>query len=274
MKFAWCTDIHVNFLVTQERETFYDMLKEVDGILISGDIDEAKKIAETMTHMAKYTKKNIYFVLGNHDYYEGSVASVRAEMETICKENPLLHYLTDGNVPVIGNTLITGVDGWADTRYGNVRVSHVVLNDEHYIKDLRNHISNWWYAPNPTAKKWDKRKELADYDADLLLKNTTEAIDNAFVPVKRVIILTHIPPFPEACKHKGQLSDANYLPFYASKATGDVLLTLADKYPEITFSVFCGHTHGSACFQVKPNMCVKAGESVYGVPSIQEIIKI
>ncbi len=283
MKLAWCTDIHVNFLKEEEREAFYDTLKEADGVLISGDIDEAPSIYKTMAHMGGYIEKPIYFVLGNHDYYCGTVTDVRAQMKDLCNQSDFLHYLTtciDSRgkpscyiMPLEG-ILIAGVDGWADTRYGDVSRSRVVLNDEHYIKDLKNHITAVHYGKDRTLQQWDKRKELADADAKTLYEQVDDACDQQIVPISKVIILTHIPPFPEASKHRGVQSDDNYLPFYASKATGDVLLTLAGKYPTIDFEVFCGHTHGEAIYQATPNMVVNAGEAAYYHPRIQRIITV
>lgn len=274
MKLAWCTDIHVNFLKKEECEPFYDTLKESDGVLISGDISEAPSIAETMVHMADYIQKPIYYVLGNHDYYNGSVCDVRKSLYELNIENNNLNYLTDSTLISIGDdTIITGCDGWADTRYGHAFKSHVVLNDEVYIKDLSDHVIKWVYGTPGAVGHWDKRKELADKDAAHLKESVINFLNNVSV-VKKVIILTHIPPFPEASKHRGVRSDDNYLPFYASKATGDALLDLAALYPDIQFLCLCGHTHGKAVFQARSNLLVKAGEAVYGFPRIQEMIEI
>lgn len=299
MKLAWCTDIHLNFLNDHKREEFYDkfMTDDIDAVLISGDIAEATNIDYIMIEMGNYIKKPIYFVCGNHDFYEGSVSSVRLSLDEAQKKCPYLHYLTMGHYNVIHlygvnvlysfGVMVIGIDGWADTRYGDVWKSHVALNDEHYIKDLRDHQTEYNYGTPGKVGKWDKRKELADSDAQSLKNGITSALesrdelnplmDQCFYDgstIKKIIILTHIPPFPEASKHRGVQSDDNYLPFYASKATGDVLMELATKYPDVDFLCLCGHTHGAADFQALPNLRVKAGECEYRYPCIQEIIEI
>ena len=38
-------------------------------------------------------RRPIYFVLGNHDYYFGSIDKVRKAVKQLCQERPNLHYL-------------------------------------------------------------------------------------------------------------------------------------------------------------------------------------
>lgn len=278
MKLAWCTDIHLNFLNDHKREEFYDkfMTDDIDAVLISGDIAEATNIDYIMIEMGNYIKKPIYFVCGNHDFYEGCVSSVRLSLVETMNKCEYLKYLTISGcaIDLTDPVIIAGTDGWADTRYGDVWKSHVALNDEHYIKDLRDHQTNYNYGTPGKVGKWDKRKELADADAEQLKRDILNIEGEMDSITKKVIILTHIPPFPEASKHRGVQSDDNYLPFYASKATGDVLIELATKYPDVDFLCLCGHTHGAADFQALPNLRVKAGECEYRYPCIQEIIEI
>jgi predicted phosphohydrolase len=274
MKLAWCTDIHINFLKDVQRDSFYDTLREYDGVLISGDIAEAPSLVDTMVTMENIIQKPIYFVLGNHDYYNGSIADVRKKMKDLRRGSQFIRYLPDRWSIFNDGILIAGLDGWADTRYGDISRSHVCLNDERYIKDLRDHITAVHYGKDRTLRQWAKREELADADANWFYEQVTDVLDQKIVPISRVIILTHIPPFPEVSKHRGVQSTNDYLPFYASKATGDVLLKLAEQYPNITFEVFCGHTHGEAMYKAKSNMIVKAGESEYFAPRINGIVEI
>src|SRR5947208_3548725 len=61
---------------------------------------------------------------------------------------------------------------------------------------------------------------------------------------ERIIVLTHVPPFREACWYEGQISNDDWLPFFTCKAVGDVILDHAERHPKIRFEVYCGHTHG------------------------------
>ena len=79
MKLAWVTDIHLNFLDPSERTRFCDRIKETqpDGVLVGGDIAKATTFESELRRMERRIQKPIWFVLGNHDFYGGSVAGVR-----------------------------------------------------------------------------------------------------------------------------------------------------------------------------------------------------
>lgn len=88
-KIAWLTDIHLNFLKLAERVQFYNRVAEIDAdkILITGDIAEAKEVCEILVEFSQHVNTSIYFVLGNHDYYFGSVTNVRENIQALCKQN-------------------------------------------------------------------------------------------------------------------------------------------------------------------------------------------
>lgn len=97
MKIAWLTDIHLNFLKVEARKKFYRQIVETsaDRILINVDIAEAKDVCEILHEFSTYTNKPIYFVLGNHDYYFGSVNSVREKVRALCAQNKNLIWLEE-----------------------------------------------------------------------------------------------------------------------------------------------------------------------------------
>jgi len=89
-KIAWLTDIHLNFLKPAARMQFYNRVAEadVDKILITGDIAEAKDVCEILDEFSQHVENSIYFVLGNHDYYFGSFANVRENSKLIWLGTP------------------------------------------------------------------------------------------------------------------------------------------------------------------------------------------
>lgn len=163
------------------------------------------------------------------------------------------------------NTILLGQDGWADGRLGDYQNSPVSLNDSRMIADLfqekmlsRQHLLQ-------------KMQALADLDASALKNDLTQAIKQQ---PQRIIVLTHVPPFKEASQHMGQVSDDNFLPYFSSKAIGDVLMPFAMENPSIDFLVLCGHTHSDAEYQPQSNLIVKVGKAEYYKPIIQEIITL
>jgi Icc-related predicted phosphoesterase len=102
-----------------------------------------------------------------------------------------------------------------------------------------------------------KLNELGDEAAAHLRKLLPDALK-----FNHVIVLTHVPPFREACWHQGKISDNNWLPHFACKAVGDVLLEAMIAAPDKRMTVLCGHTHGSGEAELLPNLRVLTGGAV------------
>jgi hypothetical protein len=80
----------------------------------------------------------IYFVLGNHDFYHGSIAAVRQAVARQSAASRWLHWLPiSGVVPLTATTALVGHDSWADGRLGDFLGSEVLLNDYVLIAELR-----------------------------------------------------------------------------------------------------------------------------------------
>ncbi|WP_019218395.1 metallophosphoesterase family protein [Legionella tunisiensis] len=268
MKLAWLTDIHLNFLEVESRQKYYEdiLATGCDGVLISGDIAEAPSLIDILNEMVRQIKKPIYFIVGNHDYYRGIIKDVREELTELSTANANLFWLpASGLQQLSNNTILLGQDGWADGRLGDYQNSPVSLNDSRMIADLfqekmlgRRHLLQ-------------KMQGLADLDADALKKDLTQAIKQQ---PQKIIVLTHVPPFKEVSQHMGQMSNDNYLPYFSSKAIGDVLMSFAIENSLVDFLVLCGHTHSDAEYQPRTNLIVKAGKAEYYKPTIQEVITL
>jgi len=268
MKLAWLTDIHLNFLKAETRQKFYaDILATpCDALLISGDIAEAPSLIDLLNEMAAKIKRPIYFIVGNHDYYRGTVSDIRKALTTLTIANANLFWLpASGLQQLPNNTILLGQDGWADGRLGEYQNSTVSLNDSRMIADL--------FQEKMLGRQQllQKMQELADLDASALKLDLAQAI---MQQPQKIIVLTHVPPFKEASKHMGQVSDDNYLPYFSSQAIGNVLMLVAQDNPTIDFLVLCGHTHSDAEYQPRENLVVNAGKAEYYNPTIQQVITI
>lgn len=268
-KIAWLTDAHLNFLEPEARNIFYQKVSgaDMDAVLITGDIAEATSICKLLTEFSENVDKDIYFVLGNHDYYLGNVVKVRREVQQLCNKNKKLHWLGKPEIIKLSHqTILLGHDGWADARYGDFDRSNINLNDSRYIAELFQAS-----ALGKAALKYEMQK-LADTDAVALEKTLQEAI--AKNNPQKVIVATHVPPFKECCRYKGKPSDENWQPYFSSKATGDVISAAAKKHPAINFLVLCGHTHTKHAIKPFNNLEVRVGGAEYYQPEVQEIIEI
>ncbi|MDG3006434.1 metallophosphoesterase family protein [Paludisphaera mucosa] len=261
-RLAWLTDIHLNFLRHAGLKAFFASLPEADAFAITGDIGEAHDVAGHLRAFAD--RAPVYFVLGNHDFYRGSIAGVRAEIRESCREVANLHWMPDaGVVPFTETTCLVGHDGWGDGRLGDYHRSDVMLNDFKLIEEF----GGFWES---------KDERLAKLHA---LGDEAAAHFRAFLPdalsrFRHVIVLTHVPPFREACWHEGKVSDDNWLPFFSCKAVGDALVEAAAAAPDRQMSVLCGHTHGSGEAQILPNLRVLTGGAVYGKPRVQRVLEV
>ena len=167
MKLTWLTDIHLNFIDLNTRKKFYKSItnNNTDAILISGDIAEAPSVCSILVEMFQYIKTDIYFVLGNHDYYRGDIAGLRKEISNLCNKYTQLHWLPKyKGTKLTEKVVLVGDDCWADGRYGNYSNSRVMLNDSLMIKEL--------YEARICGKYQilDKMQKLSDSDAERLKK--------------------------------------------------------------------------------------------------------
>ena len=264
MRFAWLTDIHLNFVDADAVDRFFRALTEMPcgGILLSGDTGEAPDVAFYLQKLAAMVQKPIYFVLGNHDFYRGSIAGVRKLVDSLCGDLPNLHWLPRTDmIHLTENTCLIGHDGWGDGRYGDYWGLRVQLNDWALIDEFKRLDDRDRFA---------KLNQLGDEAADhfkAVLPGALERFDH-------VLVVTHVPPFKESCWHEGRISDQDWLPHFACKAVGDVLSDAMAGHPEKKMTVLCGHTHSSGEAQILPNLRVLTGGAEYGRPKVQRILDV
>jgi len=261
---GWLTDIHLNFVSSSNRSRFYDLVREqkLDALLLGGDIGEADSVIQFLAEMEDSLHIPIYFVLGNHDYYRGSIAEVRQAVARHVAASRWLRWLPlSGVVSLTGNTVLVGHDSWADGRLGNFARSGVMLNDYVLIAELRGLRKPDLYA---------KLNALGDEAAEFLER----CVSDAFSQRRNVVVLTHVPPFRDACWHEGAISHDDWLPHFACKAVGDRLATLARAHPERSLTVLCGHTHSPGVARILPNLVVYTGAAEYGSPIVQRLLDL
>ena len=264
MRAVWLTDIHLDFLSESAYAAFFDTIvaQQPDAVFLTGDISVAPSLLAHLRAMADAIQTPIYFVLGNHDFYHGSIAAVRAAVSDYGRSQALLQYLPEaGVVPLTQHTALVGHDGWGDSRYGDFVRSPVRLNDHVLIEELTGLTQ---------SKLQERLRHLGNEAANYLQEMLPKALDQ----FSRVIVLTHVPPFTEACWYQGRMGNDEWLPFFTCKAVGDVLRDLMEKRPECRLDVYCGHTHHPGTADILPNLRVFTGEAEYGTPQINKIIEV
>lgn len=262
MRVVWLTDIHLNFIGHDRIEAFCRDIGAAgpDAILISGDIGEAAYVGGYLQRLEASLPVPIYFVLGNHDYYGSSIAAVREELAAIAGQSKRLFWQPSaGIVELTAETGLVGHDGWADARFGDYANSQVMLNDYLMIAEL---------CGLDRSQRQSRLNALGDAAAEHFRNLLPQALSR----FSHLLVLTHVPPFRQACWHEGKISSDDYLPHFSCKAVGDVLVEMMQAHPERKMTVLCGHTHSSGEAEILPNLHVRTGAAVYGRPQIQDVL--
>nr|MBK7069256.1 metallophosphoesterase [Deltaproteobacteria bacterium] len=265
MRAAWATDVHLEFLDPQGFERFVEAVRAIgpEALLLTGDIAQATTLGEWLRKVRAAVGVPVLFVLGNHDFYRGSIAEVKAWAATFHQSDEGLRWLpAAGPWRASDGTVVVGVDGWADGRAGAPERSTVLLNDWKMIRELAEAGAMY-----DLAARRARLAALADEDAARLEATLREVLPGA----SRVVVLTHIPPFEEACWHEGARSNDEWLPWFTCVAVGEVLRRMAAEHPSKHIEVYCGHTHSPGEHRESDNLVVHTGEGRYGATFVRAV---
>ncbi|MEO1233187.1 MAG: metallophosphoesterase family protein [Myxococcota bacterium] len=255
-RLAWATDIHLDHADVEARQRFARALAAsgAEAVALTGDLAEAPTLTHFLDGLAEEVSLPIYFVLGNNDYYRGSIEGVRSVMRERYGSGRVrwLH----GGWERFGDRALVGVDGWGDAQLGNVDETPIMISDFRLIEDL---------AWRDREARRDHLRSLGEVEAAALRGPLSEALAAS----DEVVVLTHIPPFAEACWYEGGTSHPDWQPWFTCHAVGKVLREAARAHPHKRLEVLCGHTHGAGVAEVLTNLIVYTGGADYGTPELQ-----
>lgn len=254
-RIAWATDIHLDRLNERDYLEYKEYLQELnpDCLIISGDIAEGEKVCESLQDFDGLFSFPIYFVLGNHDFYWGGFAEVENKVSQLVKNSKNLNWLTALDVIELNDsTALIGVEGWGDAQNGTLNLSEGSSRDVMTIDD---------YKGLNREEIGKLLNRLGEKYAKILRPKLLEAVEN----YQNVILVTHVPPFIEACYDRSlRICGEFKLPFYTCKAIGDMLLEVMSPNLSCQMTVLCGHTHETADVKILENLRVRVKESGYG----------
>jgi len=263
MKLAWMMDLHLDRATESSRTAFLRQLQDetYDAALITGDVSDAHQLQTHLDELAEAcAPRTVYFVLGNHDFYQSSFAEVERRVADVClARHNLKHLGKEGPIPIGQESALIGHRGWADGRAGWGNRSAARNPDRERIADFRG-LSN--------EKMFQKMGELGKESAAYFRRSLPYALKC----YRNVWIATHVPPFTDAALYNATPCDRLRQPFYSNVSAGGVIKGIAERYPEKTVTILCGHTHSSADVRIGANVNVRAGRSRPGFPEIQEIV--
>lgn len=262
MKVAWLTDIHLDHVAPVQREALAAAIREcgADVVLLGGDIAEATSLEDTLTAVATAIARPVYFVLGNHDYYGGSISDVVKATARLSDAQPNLNWLAQCPVVQLApGVALIGHGGWGDGRFGDYWGSRIILNDHVLIREL---------SGLSRAELLERLNALGDEAGAYVRRQLSEAVAHS----EHVLLLTHVPPFTGACWHDGAISEADWVPHFTCAAVGDAILEIMRAHSTTQLTVLCGHTHSTGEYRPLPNVTVVTGGAVYGAPRISSVL--
>ncbi len=261
-KFAWLTDVHFNFCEGALIEKFLAELcqGEADCLLLGGDIGEAPSVVDYLRRIDAVFDGPIYFVLGNHDFYRGSIGEVRRDVANLCQERTNLIYLSTVNEPVelAPGVGLVGHDGWADGRVGDYDRSEVMLNDYRLIAE---------FSSCGKTQRLPIMRSLAAAAAE----HVRLLLPRALSKFEHVYLLTHVPPLREACWYQGHMSDDEWAPHFICLSVGEAILEIMAEHSNRRLTVLCGHSHTANEHHESDNVEFLTGAAEYGKPEVQRI---
>jgi len=233
MKVQILSDLHTEFLPQREYPVarFLEQIVPVAPILLlAGDVGNVSAFSYMYRELFRDVSKkfeHIFFVLGNHDYYQlkDSVRNTMEEVEdhiTGLLENlPNVHFLNRGTFDLDDEWRIIGCTFWSNT--DDVRL----INDATYI-------------PNMTTESYN---QLHNRDRAFI----DQEISRAQHEGKRVIVVTHhLPSFQLISNKFRKLGPANRC--YASNCE-DLLRSPVELWA-------FGHSHSPTNQQINGIACM------------------
>ena len=278
MKILHLTDIHLDHLYLEAIQRYCRRLKQEapDIVVITGDISNANLISEHLLVLRKELAPcPVFFVAGNHDFYNGSIEEVRAEFSSHCtyigpaKTTPSgegAYWLGSSGVIHLSEThALIGIDGWYDGGYADWFKSQLDMNDYYLIKELSGPMIQ------TRQERFNALQRLSAASADYIQVQLQTAFDSGYTTC---YVATHVPPFRESSVYSGKISDNTWLPHFSSKKMGDALKLVCLANPNKQAIVLCGHTHGASTYLPLKNLTVICGAAEYGNPGIANVINI
>jgi predicted phosphohydrolase len=273
VKIDWITDPHLDHLRNKEGlisflQALHD--RDSDALLLTGDIARSSMLYDILGLLSGAYQRPIYFVLGNHDYYGAWMEETRTKTRAVCSACPegILNWMTDRKAIMLSRTVaVVGHDGMYDAKAGQPGMDFGMADflRPGGIFDFATALDN------SSRKLFELLERLAQSSAEHIASGVRQA---ARAGARRILVLTHVPPFQEASYFRGRPSSPRAVPWYVNVTLGDTLLALVDEFPEVSLEVFAGHTHGAKVLHPRPTLSVHIGAARYGKPQFQKPLSV
>lgn len=260
----WLTDLHLDRVSPDNQRRLFDGLaaSESEIVVISGDISSARHLNRHLLQLAAAcAPRPVYFALGNHDYHGSGFSEVEQGVTELCRSHTNLHHL-DGQsiIPISRGTCLLGYRGWADARAGYGTHTVVDSRDRRQIRD---------FEGLDLRESLQKMRELGAETARMIRRTLPLALSQ----FRHVVILSHVPPFPETVIYNGKPCAPTHLPHFCNLSAGLAIRAITAAYPKRRVTALSGHSHSHSVTEILPNLVVRVGHARPGRPGLQEILE-
>lgn len=263
-KLLWLTDLHMEKADGAVKTRFYKDLSEMefDAAVVTGDISNAAELPGELMALAKAcAPRQVYFLLGNHDFFGSSFYEVDAAVEAVCRKHDNLHHLGHGEIiRLSAQACLIGHRGWADARAGYGKRTHVSPRDSNAIGDFK----------DLSQEEVFERMENLGRESGRYFR---EVLPYALSCYDHVWIATHVPPFKWSAFYDGRMCGPLHLPHYTNVSAGGAIHGIAAQYPNKRVTVLCGHTHSPVLFRASDHFEVRTGRATPGRPQVQAVFE-
>lgn len=264
MKIGWATDIHLDCVRDEALDVFALSVRSsgADVLLLTGDNSNGLRLHSDLHRLRESVGIPVWFVLGNHDSYYGSISESRAECWRRYDDPERLLYLPRlSHMVVSSDTVLIGDDGWYDGRHGNPNTP-LMLNDFNLIEE---------FAYKSRSERRRVMEMITDASASIVHEKVTNS--STLPGVRRILVATHVAPWKEAAWHEGKVSNKTFLPYFSNRSIGVAIeessATFRSNGGEVL--VLCGHSHSPGVHRL-PNIECRTGGAQYGSPRLVDVL--
>jgi Calcineurin-like phosphoesterase len=281
MRAIWTTDIHLDSLDDGISPAVFVFLQSLfksspDAVIITGDITTATDIERHLSVIESVASCPVYFVCGNHDFYNGEISHVRSKIQELTSRSKKLCYLSRSGVhSLTPHTAIVGHDGWYDGYLGDPQRTSFLMRDWFRISEFINAGATTQFSGMYSGGQsvnlgvcLSVARKLAAEAAEHVAYQASEAAKTH----SSVVIATHVPPWEDAHVHNTTKGEIGAIPWYTSKLMGAAIEKVASRHPSVDFTVLCGHTHSQKSLSVSHNLVCHVAPSEYGAPVYSTVV--
>jgi len=232
LKLVWATDIDLNFVSVATAAAWCRSVEQLQAgaVLISGDIAEAPTLlAGCASWRIGSAPRSIS--------WPATTITIGAALRPFAQTWPTSRPRQIGSAgstrwsgALTEQTGLIGHGGWAD---GRKRGSRTVHPDDERPR------------PDPRFPRVESVRACADYWRDWATRRQSTSVGCCrwrSIGLSNTLLLTHVPPFPEAAWHEGHPGMPMGCRTSPARLFGDGLLDLMRDRPDRRLTVLCGHT--------------------------------